>query len=206
MGLSEREKQIAQGACGVPSRMGVSLDGVYAAVEAVLAERAGMNAACPSCGEPMYEHGNCGWTCPKDAERTPTPEQCPHCGPNCLGGAAHNARAEDGVVYAPEQPTRFPRGIPAPYFEEDVEVKQPAAASDVVAEMLRAYDECTADKYAGMDGAIMGMTAALQVANKAWEKAIREEWDACESQSDIDLGEYPDFIKRLQSRMGSAKC
>lgn len=25
--------------------------------------------------------------------------ECPHCGPNCLGGAAHFARAEDGVMY-----------------------------------------------------------------------------------------------------------
>ena len=198
MGLSEREKQIAIAA--YDEHIGDSGHYVetFAAVEAVLAEREGA----------LTDGGMINGL-----------RQVIH---NAIERHRENAIIEEALsacvcqaveIYlkaqrtpAPEQPTRFPRGIPAPYFEEDVEVKQPAAASDVVAEMLRAYDECTADKYAGMDGAIMGMTAALQVANKAWEKAIREEWDACESQSDIDLGEYPDFIKRLQSRMGSAKC
>jgi hypothetical protein len=27
------------------------------------------------------------------------PKQCVHCGPVCYGGAAHNVRAEDGVLY-----------------------------------------------------------------------------------------------------------
>ena len=183
MGLSEREKRIAREAFDreylhVGSN---AMDKVYAAVEAVLAEREKALKVPP--GVDLQLVCGCVNACVghDDMQCTPAPATCPHCGPNCLGGAAHNARAEDGVVYAPEQPARLPRGIPAPYFEEDEEVEQPAAASDVVAEMLRAYDECTADKYAGMDGAIMGMTAALQVANKAWEKAIR-------------------------GRMGSAKC
>ena len=29
----------------------------------------------------------------------PADPVCPHCGPSCRGGAAHNARAEDGVFY-----------------------------------------------------------------------------------------------------------
>lgn len=32
--------------------------------------------------------------------------ECPHCGPVCYRGAAHNARAEDGVFFAAPQPER----------------------------------------------------------------------------------------------------
>jgi hypothetical protein len=31
---------------------------------------------------------------------------CPHCGPDCKGGAAHNARAEDGVIWKSEKRIR----------------------------------------------------------------------------------------------------
>ena len=196
MGLSEREKQIARNAyCATPRSE--TFAQMYAAVSAVLAGREGAltDGIINGLRQVIYS------AIERHRENAIIEEALSACVCQAVEIYLKAQRTP-----APEQPTRFPRGIPAPYFEEDVEVKQPAAASDVVAEMLRAYDECTADKYAGMDGAIMGMTAALQVANKAWEKAIREEWDVCESQSDIDLGEYPDFIKRLQSRMGSAKC
>lgn len=42
---------------------------------------------------------------------------CKHCGPTCIPGAAHNARAEDGVIWKPEDdlpvyaPCVLPRGI-----------------------------------------------------------------------------------------------
>ena len=206
--MSEREKRIAREAFDreylhVGSN---AMDKVYAAVEAVLAEREKALKVPP--GVDLQLVCGCVNACVghDDMQCTPAPATCPHCGPNCLGGAAHNARAEDGVVYAPEQPARLPRGIPAPYFEEDEEVEQPAAASDVAVEMLEAFLKTGMSVITSWESGLVAMTAALQVANKAWEKAIREEWDVCESQSDIDLGEYPDFIKRLQSRMGSAKC
>jgi hypothetical protein len=124
--LNEQQKQIALKAYMVgPARC--QEEAIYAAVEAVLDQQAGAltDDQILSAMKVLNEDARCcltreNWkdgidiTLPTHnarkfvaeiralAQRSPEPAPvCPHCGPVCYGGAAHNARKEDGVIYAP---------------------------------------------------------------------------------------------------------